>query len=153
MADILPYLGIAQTFSEKDLAGKTVVLEDFTGMTVKEAEKWLKAQGLTARTVGAGETVTAQLPEAGQTVPGGSQMLLYLDGTPEDQPVSVPDFTGMNRQQANDTALSAGVYLLVRGNQEISPQVVVTAQSLPAGSSVPRGSTITLEFTDTQAVD
>ena len=153
MADILPYLGIAQTFSEKDLAGKTVVLEDFTGMTVKEAEKWLKAQGLTARTVGAGETVTAQLPEAGQTVPGGSQMLLYLDGTPEDQPVSVPNFMGMNRQQANDTALSAGVYLLVRGNQEISPQVVVTAQSLPAGSSVPRGSTITLEFTDTQAVD
>ena len=153
MADILPYLGVAQTFSEKDLAGKTVVLEDFTGMTVKEAEKWLKAQGLTARTVGTGETVTAQLPEAGQTVPGDSQMLLYLDGAPEEQSVTVPDFTGMNRQQASDTALSAGVYILVRGNQGVSPQVTVTAQSLAAGSTVPRGSTITLEFTDTQAVD
>ena len=153
MADILPYLGVEQTFSEKDLAGKTVVLEDFTGMTVKEAEKWLKAQGLTARTVGTGETVTAQLPEAGQTAPGGSQVLLYLDGAPETETVSVPDFTGMNRQQANDAALSAGLYILVRGNQELSPQVTVTAQSVSAGSSVSRGSTITLEFTDTQAVD
>ena len=153
MADILPYLGVTQTFSEDDLAGKAVVMEDLTGLTPKEAEKRLKELGLTARTVGTGETVTAQLPVPGQTVPGGSQVLLYLDGAPEAEQVQVPDFAGMNRQQASDTALSAGLYILVRGNQGISPQVTVTAQSIPPKTLVDRGTTIELEFTDTQAVD
>ena len=153
MADILPYLGVAQSFSEDDLAGKTVVMEDLTGLTSKEAEKWLKAQSLSAEFVGTGETVLAQLPEPGQAVPGGSQVLLYLEETAEPETVTVPDFTGMHRAKASDTALSAGLYILVRGNQEVSPQVVVTAQSIPAGTTVDRGTTITLEFTDTQAVD
>ena len=153
MADILPYLGVPQTFSEDDLAGKAVVMEDLTGLTPKEAQQRLKPQGLTAKITGTGETVIAQLPEPGQTVPGGSQVLLYLDEAPEPEKVTVPDFTGMNRAQANDKALSVGLYILVRGNREISPQVTVTAQSIPAGTAVDRGSTITLEFTDTKAVD
>ena len=153
MADILPYLGVSQTFAEDDLAGKAVVMEDLTGLTPKEAQQRLKNQGLTAEISGIGETVVAQLPEAGQTVPGGSQVLLYLEETPEREKITVPDFTGMNRAQANDKALSVGLYLLVRGNREISPQVTVTNQSIPAGTTVERGSTITLEFTDTKAVD
>ena len=153
MADILPYLGVEQTFSKDDLAGKAVVMEGLTDLTPKEAEKWLKDHGLTARFVGTGETVVAQLPEPGKTVPGGSQVLLYLEDAPETETVSVPDFAGMNRAQASDAALSAGLYILVRGNQGISPQVTVTAQSIPPKTLVGRGTTIELEFTDTQAVD
>ena len=153
MADILPYLGVSQSFSEDDLAGKPVVLEDLTGMTAREAEKLLKAQGLTARLVGEGETVTAQLPAPGRTVPGLSQVLLYLGETPDETPVTVPDFLGMNRQQAGDAAMAAGLYILVRGNPELSAAVTVTAQSVPPGTPVEPGTTIELEFTDTQAVD
>ena len=153
MADILPYLGVQQTFSEEDLAGKAVVMEDLVGMSLQEAEKRLKSAGLTAKIVGIGETVTAQLPEAGQTVPGNSQVLLYLENAPEAESVPVPDFSGMNRHQASELAASAGLYILVRGNPEVAPQVVVTEQSLAPNTLVPRGTTITLKFTDTQAVD
>ncbi len=45
MSDILPYLGVERTFSEEDIAGKTVIMEDLTGLTSKEAEKKLKEQG------------------------------------------------------------------------------------------------------------
>jgi len=153
MADILPYLGVKQSFSESDLAGKTVVLEDLTGMTVKDAEKWLKEQTLTARTVGTGENVIGQLPAAGQKVPGGSQVLLYLEENPPKETVAVPDFLGMNRQQASDTAGKLGLYILVTGNGEISPAVVVTDQEVAAETQVPVGTTLTLRFTDTTASD
>ena len=97
--------------------------------------------------------VTAQIPEPGQTVPGGSQVLLYLGQSPERETVEVPDFAGMNRQQASDAAGKLGLYILVTGNDEISMQVTATAQSVPKGTKVPAGTTITLEFTDTAARD
>jgi len=43
--------------------------------------------------------------------------------------------------------------VLVKGNPEISPQVTVTAQSIPEGTQVPAGTTVILEFTDTAARD
>ena len=153
MADILPYLGVEQTFAEDDPAGKTVIMEDLSGLTETEACTIIKNQGLTCVTVGEGETVTAQIPAAGQGIPGNSQVLLYLGEQAEEKTVAVPDFSGMNRQQANDTALSLGLYILVTGNTELSPSVTVTAQSEPKDSQVPAGTTITLTFTDTKAAD
>ena len=102
---------------------------------------------------GSGETVTGQIPAAGQTVPGGSQILLYLGEPAPDTPVTVPDFYGMTRQQASDAAGALGLYILVSGNQEISTAVTVTAQNIPAGTSVSPGTTVKLEFTDTKAAD
>ena len=153
MADILPYLGVERHFSPEEAQGKEIVLEEFIDLTGKEAESKLKRMGLTAQFVGSGETVTAQIPEPGQTVPGGSQVLLYLGQTPEQKAVEVPDFTGLNRQQASDAAGKLGLYILVTGNDEISMQVTATAQSVPKGTKVPVGTTITLEFTDTAARD
>jgi stage V sporulation protein D (sporulation-specific penicillin-binding protein) len=109
--------------------------------------------GLTAEFIGSGETVTGQLPAAGQSLPGGSRTLVYLGGESAEETVTVPDFAGMNRQQASDEAGKLGLYILVTGNTDISPSVTVTAQSEPWGTPVPRGTTITLEFADTGARD
>ena len=153
MADILPYLGVKQTFKEAGIAGQSLIMEDFVNASAEEAIKKLKEQNLTVRTIGGGDTVTAQIPTAGQTVPGGSEVLLYLGGEPEEELVEVPDFAGMTRQQASDAAGTLGLYILVTGNTDISPTVTVTSQSEPAKSQVPVGTTITLKFTDTTARD
>lgn len=153
MADILPYLGVGQTFSDEDVAGKAVIVENLTGLTAAEAEKQLKEQGLTQRTLGSGEIVTGQIPAAGQQIPGGSQVLLYLGEEIPQETVLVPDFHGMNRQQAADTAANLGLYILVTGNTDLAPTVTVTAQSEAPGARVSAGTTITLTFTDTTAGD
>ena len=153
MSDILPYLGVEQHFSPDEIQGQTVVMDDLEGMTQPEAEKWLKSQNLTGLFTGAGETVTGQIPAPGQSVPGGSQVLVYLGTEPEQRDVSVPDFAGMNRQQASDAAGKLGLYILVSGNTDLSTQVVATKQDIPAGQNVPVGTTIQLEFTDTGARD
>jgi len=153
LADILPYLGVERKFGEGELAGKEIVLEDMTGLTGEDAARKLKEMGLTANISGTGETVTGQLPAAGQSVPDGSQVLLYMGQPVDAEQVAVPDFTGMHRQQAADTAGMLGLYILVTGNQEVAPGVTVTAQDVPKDTLVSVGSTITLEFTDTAARD
>ena len=153
MADILPYLGVKQSFSEEDIAGKSVVVEDMTGLTAKDAEKRLKELGLGYQSVGNGETVTGQIPAAGKTVPGGSEVLLYFGEEVSTETVIVPDFAGMNRQQAADVAAGLGLYILISGNTSLEPGVTVAAQSIAAGTEVPIGTTVKLEFMDTKAAD
>ncbi len=153
MADILPYLGVAHNYTESDPAGREIVMPDLEGMTAKEAEKQLKDLGFRVQAVGDGETVTGQIPAAGQTVPGGSQVLVYLGAKPEIVMVQVPDFTGMTRQAASDAAGKLGLYILVSGNQSVDKSVTVTGQSIAAGTQVTVGTTITLEFTDTKIRD
>ena len=153
MADILPYLGVKQSFSEDDIAGQSVVVEDLSGLTAKEAEKLLKNQNLGFQSVGSGEVVTGQIPEAGATLPGGSEMLLYFGEEAPEQMVEVPDFSGMNRQQASDAAGALGLYILVCGNTSLDSGVTAVSQSVAAGIEVSIGTTIKLEFIDTKAGD
>ena len=153
MADILPYLGVTRSYAPEDAAGKAVVLEDLTGMTAKEAEKLLKEQTLGFQSIGTGETVTAQIPAAGSQVPGGSEVLLYFGEEPPQRLVKVPELTGLTRQQASDAAGGLGLYILVAGNTSVESAVTAVSQSIPAGTEVPVGTTIKVEFLDTKAAD
>ena len=153
MADILPYLGVKQNYAQEDAAGQVFVMENLTGMTPKEAEKLLSQQFLTVRKVGNGDLITGQLPAAGEQIAGGGQVLVYLgEDVPRDT-VSVPDFIGMNRKRANDAALSAGLNILISGNDGLGPNITVTRQDPAPGETVTPGTTIRLEFTDTKAAD
>ena len=153
MADVLPYLGVERNFSPEEAAGRTVTVPDFSGMTRSEAEKLLKELGITAVFSGNEQTVTGQIPAAGQSISGDGRMMLYLGEKIPVRKVEVPDFTGMNRQQAAHAAGELGLFILVTGNDEISIRVVATRQSIPAGETVDAGTTIQLEFTDTGARD
>ena len=122
-------------------------------MTRDEAQKQLKAMGITAQLQGDGQTVTGQIPTEGESIPGDSQMILYFGEVPGEEMVTIPDFTGMNRQQASDAAGQVGLYILVVGNDSLETNVTVTDQSQPAGSQVAKGTTIRLTFTDPRAAD
>ena len=153
MGDILPYLGVAQSWEETDPAAKKIPVEDYCGLTAEDAARKLKDTGLCASFSGTGDLVTGQLPGPGQTVPGGSQVLLYLGENPEERTVKMPDFSGMNRAQAAQTAGALGLYVLVTGNTGLSASVVATAQNIPPETGVTPGTTVTLTFTDTAARD
>ena len=153
MGDILPYLGVQQSYGPEEEAGREIVMEDLSGLTEADAARKLKGMGLTVKFSGTGETVTGQIPAAGQTLPVGSQVLLYLGEDTEEKTVTVPDFTGLHRQQASDLAGSLGLYILVAGNDGVSPNVTVTAQDIAKDTVVPVGTAIKLTFTDMTARD
>ena len=79
--------------------------------------------------------------------------MVYFGSVKTPQPVTVPDFRGMTRQQAFDAAGLLGLYILVTGNDGICPTVVVTTQSVMPGTLLEPGSTVTLQFTDTKTTD
>ena len=148
LADLLPYLGVERT-SE----GEPVDLDDLTGLTVKEAEAALKEKKLTLTPLGDGETITGQLPAAGQRVLPGSEVLVYLGQPQGARMVTVPDFTGMNRQQASQAAGALGLSVIALGSDEVSAGVTVCSQKEPAGSQLAAGSAVTLQFSDSAARD
>ena len=150
LADILPYLEVKHNYSQEDLQSRLIPVADLSGMTGKEASGALRQQGLEAVLQGDGDTVTAQLPAAGQSLPGGSQVLVYMGLQPAEQMVRVPDLSGMTRQQASDAAGLLGLYILPKGNTEASPYVTAVAQSPVAGEQVQTGTTVTVTFTDTK---
>ena len=73
LSDILPYLGVAKNAEEG-----YAVLDDLTGMSPEEARAILNEKKLEALYAGEGGIVVSQIPQAGQQVPEGSQILLYL---------------------------------------------------------------------------
>ena len=148
MADILPYLGV-----ERTAEAEAIPLDNLTGLTLKEARALVKEQKLTVTSLGEGETITAQLPAAGEPVLPGSEVLVYLADADGERMVTVPDFTGMNRQQASRAAGKLGLFVNATGNQEESPQVTVCGQKESAGTELPVGSAVTLQFADSTARD
>ena len=148
MADILPYLGV-----ERTAEAEAIPLGNLTGLTLKEARALVKEQKLTVTSLGEGETITAQLPAAGEPVLPGSEVLVYLADADGERMVTVPDFTGMNRQQASQAAGKLGLFVNATGNQEESPQVTVCGQKESAGTELPVGSAVTLQFADSTARD
>ena len=73
LSDILPYLGVEKSAEE----GYTI-LDDLTGLSPEEARANLNEKKLEALFAGEGGAVVSQIPQAGQQVPEGSQILLYL---------------------------------------------------------------------------
>ena len=79
--------------------------------------------------------------------------MVYLGEMPQQRQVSVPDFSGMTRQQAAEAAGALGLYILVRGNMQITHTVTVMTQNIAPGTMVPVGETRELTFTDTAPGD
>ncbi len=151
--DILPYLGIAPEYEDGDLSRVSVRMPDVRDMTKSEAAAALKEVSLDCRVIGSGSRVVSQLPAPGKEVPGRSTVLLYTDDSMPTQKVSVPDLRGKSVEEATRALNDAGLYLQAKGTDSVQGHVVVTAQDIPPGTQVERGTTVTVLFADTTDMD
>jgi len=152
-ADILPYLGISASYSDSEINLVNYTMPNCSGLTVSAAADVLSDKHLTYRTVGDGETVTGQIPAAGNPVPGNSEVILYLGAEVPSGTITVPDFRGLTVEQAKARAAYVGLYLQSRGTTSAGHSVSVTSQDIEPGTEVARGTTITVKFTDASALD
>ena len=147
LEDILGYLGVERAYT----ASADVLVPNLVGLDLASATASLEKSGLSLRTVGEGETVTGQIPAAGASIPGGSQVVLYLgEEVPTDQ-VTVPSVIGLTAQQAEEKLAAQGLYLRATGVSEFSGGVTAYEQSVAAGESVDRGTAIEVRFSDSSA--
>lgn len=137
MADILACMGLEPEAGEQDaMNARMPALEE---MELYKAAEALEEAGLSYRTIGSGERVTAQLPAAGTGIAPGTQVILYLDAQPSKERETMPDITGMSYSQARDTLSWYGIYISTISPVTDPDSQIVSSQSAAAGSLMEHG--------------
>ncbi len=140
ISEVAPYLGIAT--DGEDRSGTIVTVPNLVGTEWSNAQVSLNIQGLKhqlqeSQSSQSAAPVTYQYPHAGSKVPYGTTIYLYTD-TYEGSHTEVPDVTGKSPDFARQMLSAAGLNCVVEGSG------TVQAQSAEPGSSVQRGTIITL---------
>ena len=123
-----------------------ISLPNVTGKTEVEAASALEKAGLDYRVVGDGDTVTDQVPSYGAKIPGTAQVVLYMGGTKPEEPVTVPDVTGLSVAAARSQLEQAGLYMKGTGAADSTGNVVASKQNVTG--QAPVGTVVTVEFVD-----
>ena len=142
ISEIAPYLGIAT--DGEDRSQTVVTVPNLVGTEWSSAQVQLNIKGLkhqlTESTASqAAAAVTYQYPHAGAKVAYGTTVYLYTD-TYEGSHTEVPDVTGKSADFARQMLSAAGLNCVVEGNANGTVQ----AQSADPGSSVQRGTVVTI---------
>ncbi len=142
LEDALPYLGIQPQYTEEEAALLDQVCPSLIGRELSSAKITLNSAGFTYTVVGDGDEVLNQIPLAGQSLPRGSNIVLYTEET-EAQTAVVPNLIGMSAAQANSALVAAGFNIRVEGNTDDN-NAFVTSQDYSADVILEKGSIITV---------
>ncbi|MBU5434306.1 penicillin-binding transpeptidase domain-containing protein [Pseudoflavonifractor sp. MSJ-37] len=145
LTDILDYMGVAKQYTDEEKAVMDMPVPSLVGMSLTDAAARLKENGLDVRTEGEGDTVTAQIPAAGVSIPGGSKVILYMGAEKPTDKVAVPNVVGLSRTQAQEAMTSAGLYLKSTG-LTIGSDVKAESQGIASGTEVERGTVVEVHF-------
>ena len=142
ISEVAPYLGIAT--DGEDRSQTTVTVPNLMGTEWSSAQVQLNIKGLKHQLAASeadqtAAAVTYQYPRAGAKVAYGTTVYLYTD-TYEGSQTEVPDVAGKSADFARQMLAAAGLNCVVEG----SAGGTVQAQSEAAGSSVQRGTIVTI---------
>lgn len=150
IANILDYMGVEKQYTPDEMSGADTMVPKVTGHYLDYAQNLLTQAGLTYRTVGEGTVVTGQIPAQGATIPGSSQVVLYLgnEEVPSDQ-VEVPNVEGLTPEGVQSALNKVGLYLRATGAVEYyASSNKAASQSIAAGTLVDRGTVVEVRFVD-----
>ena len=142
MAAILPYLGVTADPEDGDSAERDVIMPQTVGKSLEEAAAILRGNGLRFRTIGEGDTVTAQLPAAFWQIARDTETILYLGKEISTEKETVPNLAGMRYNDARDTLSRYGIYIHSLSSVADGERQCVGTQSIRAGTTVEHGSVI-----------
>lgn len=156
MEDIMGYLQVERRYTEKDkeLLQAEVVVPDVRNMTMEEAKKRLKAEGLESKIeVGvdggesaagsaseSGKVVLDQTPKPDVTIPQRSTVLLYSYKQEQKVLAKVPDLSGKSAEEAARALESAKLYIKAEGLG------MAVSQSIKPGELVQEGQVVQVTF-------
>ena len=79
-------------------------------------------------------------------MPRGGTVIIYTDDSEEKETVTVPNVTGMNFAQANETLAQYGLNYIADGASTDREDSLVMKQSYEEGTEVPKGTIVELTF-------
>ena len=146
-SELLPYLGVETVYSEDDMRIMDTLVPSVTGKSKEEATQILEKKGFIVRTIGNGDSVTAQIPAGGKTAPKSCTVVIATDSGGEIPTVTVPDLVGMSPSSVAYAVKNKKLNIRYSGTGYDSTSGLSRTQDPPAGSVVEEGTVVTVEFT------
>ena len=146
MAEVLPYMQVAPQYTDEELENLDQTTGTYKGLSLEQAKTAAANDGFTVSVKGTGDTVLAQVPSAGNSIPKGGNVVLYTDDQSVQQKVEVPDMTGFTIYDMNYFASAYDINVSITGvtGSELS---FSTSQSIPPGTMVSPGTVVKVNFT------
>jgi len=146
MEDILPELGYYPEYDESEFGMLDQQVPPVIDKTVSDAKATVEAKGLKWVVIGNGDTVTAQSPLVGTSIAYTGTVFLYTDSDPDAKMTTVPAVEGVSAKDADDAMNYSDLNYVATGASISDEGAVVKEQSIEAGTQVPKGTVIELEF-------
>ena len=146
MSEILPYLGVEPQYTEEEAGDLDTATPTAIGLSIEEAQSKMSAADLYYLVYGYGDTIVAQSPEPGVSIPSGGTVVLFTDEDSQKETVTVPNLIGVSYSEANDIATSCGLQIKVTGVSVSNSAAVSSAQSINEGEKVKPGTVVTVNF-------
>ena len=149
MEECMKHLNIEPDYGD----GKTSAtgpVPDVLGQNSSDAVSILANNTFSARIIGGDGIVTYQLPSANVRLPEGGMVILYTNDTEVDKKTVVPDLIGKKASECNEALIDAYLNIEVRGDNINYPNVVAVSQSPSAGSTVDKGTVVTVTFKEAE---
>ena len=141
-------MGVEPAYNENDIEHKSVIVPNIVGEGVGEATDTLKSLGISYEIIGDGENVIFQVPSAKNEIYQATGKVLLYTTSEKTQYVTVPSVIGKTAKEANIILTNCGLNIKYEGgtNFVFGEKSVVTYQSLTEGTSVRRGTVITVKI-------
>mgnify|MGYP004652214285 FL=1 len=150
---ILPYIGVEAQYTTEELENQSITLSNYVGASVENTLADVSWRGFAYEILGDGDTITAQVPEAGSKIAKDSGRLVLYTG--EETPVTditVPALTGMTAYNANQALVNAGLNPVFAGSINGSTATVI-GQSPAAGTVVTKGTVVEITLRHLDGTD
>lgn len=150
---ILPYIGVEAQYTTEELENQSITLSNYVGASVENTIADVSWRGFTYEILGDGDTITAQVPEAGaQIAKDSGRLVLYTGDEKPTTDITVPDLTGMTAYNANQTLVNAGLNPVFVGSINGSTATVIS-QSPVSGTVVTKGTVVEITLRHLDGTD
>ncbi len=152
LSDILPYLGVQPEYTEEELATLDIAIPSYMDQTLEEVEKTLIDAEIKYKIKGDGDTVVAQMPEAGSTMPQSGTVILYTGDSKPSKNITIPNLVDYSVAGATNRIKQSGLNVRVVGNANSGSDALVISQSPEAGTVVAEGAVVTIRTNSSEGV-
>lgn len=146
MADTLKYLGYYPEYTDEEYAQLDATVPLLIDADIEKAKSTIEALNLKYEVVGEGNTVVGQCPMTGATISANGTMILYTEENYVAETAEVPDLTGKTASEANALLTDLHLNFVASGASADREDVRVQSQSVEAGTTVPVGTVIKLNY-------
>ncbi len=145
LEDVLPYLGYYPEYTDEEIQELNIKVPLLEG-SINDAKATLDGLGVNYEIIGNGIEVVAQSPQTGSSVSQNGCVYLYTEKSNTIEYTTVPDLQYVSPEVANESITYCKLNYIAKGASVKRNNAIVSSQSIPAGTEVPVGTTIELEF-------